>query len=141
MNKIICALLIISVLMPLSVLRGSGDNETVDIIREYELPENQRKAWNEFKDGWMRTAYRSCLKTFRLGMTCASCVYIYMKAEIKIGKDGRLESYRKTGENVCGKKITPPLEKCFITPVEQQTFPDELKGVKFETMLGTGLKC
>ena len=141
MNKILFALLTISILTPLSGLRNTGDTEQVSVTREYELPDIKRKAWNDIKESWMKNEYRSCIKEFRLKMTCGDCVYIYIKAVITIDHNGKIKSFRKTGENICGGKISPALEKCFIKPLEQKTFPEELKDTGFETMLGTGLKC
>jgi len=141
MNKILYVLLIISILTPLSGLQNYGDTVSGDILKEYELPSIKRQAWNEIKEKWIKNHYRSCLKKFRLKMTCGNCTYIYMKAVITVDNNKRLTGYSKTGENVCGRKITPALEKCLMEPLEQKTFPDDLKNSEFETMLGTGLKC
>jgi len=141
MKKILSALLFILVITPLAGVQNITDTGQTAAVKEYNLPEAEGRAWNSIRDEWMKNQYRSCLKKFNLKMNCAHCVYIYIKAEITIDSNKKLKTYRKTGENVCGEKISTGLEKCFMESLEQQTFPDELKGRKFETMLGTGLKC
>lgn len=89
----------------------------------------------------MKIEYSKCLKKFKLEMSCSGCSYIHMKAVIKIDSRGKLSGYKKTGENVCGRKISPELEKCFMEPLKNQVFDETLKNTSFEVMLGTGLKC
>ncbi len=140
MKKMICTLLL-SALTPLFALQNMDDSVSDGIIKEYELSGEKWKEWNAVRENWMRNDYRACLKKFRLKMSCAGCTYIYIKAVISIDKEGRMKSYRKTDENVCGGKILPAVEKCFMKPLEEKTFPDQLKDAEFETMLGTGLMC
>jgi hypothetical protein len=110
-------------------------------VKEYELPDSEKNHWDIIKSQWMKIDYGACLKKYKLKMNCAGCSYIYMKAVVTISSSGKLAGYKKTGEDVCGRKITPELEKCFMEPLKKQTFPEILKGTTFEVMLGTGLKC
>lgn len=141
MNKILITLLAISLLSPLSGVQTVIDSEQKNTVKEFELSDLQRSPWSNVKSEWMKLDYSACLKKFKLKMNCDGCSYIYMKAVITINREGRLSGYKKTGEDVCGKKISPELEKCFMEPLKKQIFPEVLKGTEFEVMLGTGLKC
>jgi len=141
MNRILFTLLTILLLTPLSGIQTLIETEQKNVLKEYELPDPEREAWSNVKSKWMRSEYGACLKKFKLKMSCGGCTYIYIKAVITIDPDGKLSGYEKTGENVCGKKISPELEKCFMEPLKKQIFHEKLKNRSFETMLGTGLKC
>lgn len=136
--------ILISLMIMLAALSGMGiltGTEQTHAIKEYELPDPGKKQWDIIKSEWMKTEYSACLKKYKLKMNCDGCSYIYMKAEVTINSEGKLSSYKKTGENVCGRKMSPELQKCFMKPLEMQDFPEALKGTTFEVMLGTGLKC
>lgn len=141
MKKILAALAVISVVTPFHSELISADAVYPSSVREYELPDGGRDAWYRIRDEWMRNRYPLCLKKFRLRMSCGDCVYIYMKGNITIDSSGRMSRFNETASNVCSKKIPPALRECFLKPLKEKVFPDNLKGKEFETMLGTGLKC
>ncbi len=125
----------------LAVLPGILSSENGNILKDYELPDSERIEWNSFKDEWMKSRYYYCLKKFNLRMSCNGCVYIYIKGNITIDNSGRITRFNETVSNICGKKISPSLKKCFIEPLTEKHLPPVLNEKEFETMLGTGLKC
>ena len=74
-------------------------------------------------------------------MQCVECEYIFVRVQLYINKHGKLKKYKIIDENVCGKKISKQLEACFMEHFENMEFPDSLRKIIIETMLGTGLEC
>jgi hypothetical protein len=141
MKKVLAALAIILILTPLSGIETLPGTEQMKAIKEYELPDAEKNNWDIIKSEWMKTEYSACLKKYKLKMNCGGCSCIYMKAMVTINSDGKLSGWKKTGENVCGGKISRELENCFMEPLKKHVYPEILKGTTFEVMLGTGLKC
>jgi hypothetical protein len=74
-------------------------------------------------------------------MTCSGCSSIFIRIVITIDNNGKIASYEKLNEKICGRKADKSLEKCFLEYFKTLTLPPGLRNIKIETMLGTGLKC
>jgi len=140
LNSLLIALL-------LSCIPGctTSDNDKrrgdIPIIKEHELGDTRFRCWGGIKDKWLRGIYFPALDRFKLRMSCGRCEYIYIRVILYIDSSGRLVKYKKVLENVCGKSCPKGLEEQLMQFFMYITFPEELRGIAIETMLGTGLKC
>jgi hypothetical protein len=115
--------------------------ERTSVIKDHELKGEQYRAWQEIRNYWFKNIYRECLRSHNLKMSCSGCEYIYIRVVITIDRKGKMVSCEMVGERVCIDKASESLESCFTDYFRTLTFPRELRGLRFETMLGTGLTC
>jgi hypothetical protein len=111
------------------------------VVKEYELTAAQYKIWTEIKKEWFKNEYPHCLKKRNLKLTCAGCESIFIRIIFTINKNGILEEIENVSEKVCGGKADNKLKECFLKNFKTKIFPDELRNMKIEITLGTGLKC
>ncbi len=111
------------------------------VPKEHELTEEQKKIWLAMKNQWFKTEYASCLRKHNLKMSCSNCEYVYIRVRMKIDNRGRLVSCTVIQSNVCGREASEDIVQCFTDFFKTFIFPQGLRSVTFETMLGTGLSC
>ena len=110
-------------------------------IKTHELPDEKFRQWTSIKDRWLRNEFPLCLKRYNLEMSCSGCEYIYITVELTIDGDGRLVQYKIIHENICGKRASKQIEKCFMRYFKTIVFPKELRNLTIVANLGNGLKC
>lgn len=110
-------------------------------MKEHELDNTRFRCWDGIKDKWLREVYFPALDKFKLRMSCGRCEYIYIRVILYIDRNGRLVHYKKGRETVCGKPCPKELEEHLMQFFKEMIFPEELRGIAIETMLGTGLSC
>jgi hypothetical protein len=113
----------------------------IPIIKEHQLKNARFRCWDGIKEKWLREIYSPALKKFKLRMSCGQCEYIYIRVILYIDSSGKLVHYKKVRENVCGKPCPKHLEEQLMQFFQNMIFPEELRGINIETMLGTGLSC
>lgn len=99
------------------------------------------KEWNTFDTIWTNNMFPSCLMENNLKLSCADCERISITVQMKIDSTGKLISYKKIKENMCGKNFTALLEKCFLDFFFFLEFPADFRSKTIEVRLGNGLKC
>jgi len=112
-----------------------------EIVKSYELKDEEYKKWRDISDDFNHKKYLSCLKKQKLKMNCGNCTSIFIDVVLNIDETGKLNSFEIIKENICTYKIGKKLKKCFMEDFEKMTFPEESKNKSIEIRLGTGLKC
>ncbi len=112
-----------------------------EIVKTYELKDEEYKKWRDISDDFNRKKYLSCLKKQKLKMNCGNCTNIFIDVVLNINETGKLNGYEIIKENICTRKISKKLKKCFMDYFENMAFPEESKSKSIEIRLGTGLKC
>ncbi|MEO6304763.1 MAG: hypothetical protein ABIP51_16500, partial [Bacteroidia bacterium] len=112
------------------------------IPHSYELKEPQYSAWRVLEQQWFSLEYRKILKENKLSMNCNGCESIFMNVVLVVDSSGKLKEYKVLNSRKCaGNTFSKKLEERFIKWFVGLKFPQELYNSKFETRLGTGLKC
>jgi hypothetical protein len=110
-------------------------------VWSYELKDEAWKSWDSIQRTWMKDIYFPCLKENKLKMSCGSCVYIYIDAKFTINNEGKLIDIQILKENICTKKASAKLKKCFFEYYQNLVFPPSLRNKKIKAKFGTGLTC
>jgi len=110
-------------------------------VWSYQLKGEAWQDWDSINHVWMNDVYAPCLKANKLKMSCAKCVYIYIDAGFTIDECGKLVDIKIFKENVCSKKASEKLKKCFFDYFLNMVFPISLRNNKIISKFGTGLKC
>lgn len=111
------------------------------LVKSYELPSAQYKAWKIIEQQWMSKEYGKILKENKLKMSCNGCEAIFMDVVLKIDSVGKLKEYKTVKTRKCAGEFSKKLEELFLKWFLNLSFPSELYDLKFEVRLGTGLKC
>ena len=116
------------------------------VIHEYQLNEKQAAAWNKIKSSWVENDYKAILKENKIKLGCGGisnneCESIYVDVVLKINEKRKLEYYKLINGKKCGEPISKPLEIQLMKMFFKKEFPQELRNIKFETRLGSVLKC
>ncbi len=136
MRKLIIPVFIVLV----QILNGqTKDKDTV--FQFYDLNKTAYKSWNNIDSVWHYNSFRKCLSENNLKLSCAKCESIYLDVIFTIDSTGKLIDYRIVNEKLCGGRFTPELKICFLEFFLDFNFPEELRRLKFQVKLGTGLKC
>lgn len=118
------------------------DGSATGIIpHDYQLTAAQHRAWLPLRDAWFSGTYGACLKRYRLAMSCAGCTHAYLRVVLTIGRDGTLADARIIKTALCSHADAAGIASCFLEHFRGVIFPPALRGLRFETMLGTGLSC
>ena len=125
----------------LSSFLGFSQEVKDTIPKFYTLPSPQYKAWKTIEQEWMSKEYGKILKENKLKMTCSGCENIFMDAVFKIDSAGKLKEYKTVKTRKCAGEFSKKLEERFVKWFLSLTFPAELRNLRFEVRLGTGLKC
>ena len=110
-------------------------------VKDYELTDDQRKAWSAIKNQWFRTEYSEILKRFNLRMNCADCEYVYITVRLHVDESGRVVNCEIINEHICRGGATEKLKEAFLKYFKDIVLPENLRNMIIETMLGTGLSC
>lgn len=111
------------------------------VISELNMSAKMWKEWHTLDSSWTKNMFHACLAESGLKLNCAECEKIFMTVQMKIDSGGKLISYKKIKENMCGKNFTPQLEKCFFDFFFFIEFPADFRNTTIEVRLGDGLKC
>lgn len=122
------------------VTRGANPSGGT-VPRDYQLPPAQHRAWMPIREAWFAGPYRDCLRRFNVRMSCAGCTHAYLRVVLSIDRDGRLADAVIVKEGLCSIEAAGELRRCFLEYFHGISFPPELRGARFEAMLGTGLSC
>lgn len=114
---------------------------TQNLQHAYELPKEQWNDWKKLEENWRIKQYPKILKANKLKMNCSSCSYIYMDVIISIDTEGKLKYYKVLNSKKCAEPFSKALEIQFMKWFFAQKFPPTLYNTRFQTRLGTGLKC
>jgi hypothetical protein len=108
---------------------------------DYELTDKQFSAWKRILNSWIGSDYQVIQAENKVTLNCKGCNAFYMEVEIKVGANGKLESYKMIDGRKCGMIITKQLELRIMRNFFKFEFPPELRNVSFKTKLGESLKC
>ena len=111
------------------------------VVYYLDLPDSAQFKWYSMDDVWHKKYYLNLLKENKLKLSCAGCENIYIDVIVEIDKNGKLISHKLVDGNQCGGKPTKKLVSSFIKYWYTYLFPPELRGLKIQIRLGTGLKC
>lgn len=111
------------------------------IPKSYDLTGPQYSAWTNFYNNWRVVEYPKILKENKLKMNCSGCESIYMEVIFTINEIGKLSNYKVIKSKKCGKEFSKKLENRFMKLFLDFQFPKDMRNLKFEVRLGTGLKC
>ena len=136
--KRIFSLIIVFIIITLDSFAQTKD--TI-VLRESDLKNEQMIAWYTLDTIWTKNIMPVCFFENNIKLNCANCGSIYLKMQLKIDTSGKLVSYTKIKENMCGNAFTEKLEKCFLDFFNFLIFPEELRGIILEVNIGRGLKC
>jgi hypothetical protein len=141
MKTIICGLVMLSIAAALPISLASQETPSPAVVKDYRLPDEARAEWRKIKNAWMDSAYGECMKKLKLKMNCSNCVSVIFTVAMTIDKEGKLAGYKKVRQSVCGSDLTPEQEECFMKYFRELIFPPALRGITFETILGTAMGC
>ena len=110
-------------------------------VKDYELTDDQRKAWSLIKEQWFRNDYREILKKFNLKMNCSDCEYVYITVRLHVDDSGRIVNFEIIKEHICRGGATEKLREAFLKYFKDIILPESLRDMIIEARLGTGLSC
>ncbi|MFH0866281.1 MAG: hypothetical protein V1904_08800 [Bacteroidota bacterium] len=111
------------------------------VIKESDMTGSMWKEWYTLDSTWTKNMFPSCLLENHIKLSCAGCESISMTAQMKIDSTGKLVSYKKIKENMCGNTFTQLMEKCFLDFFFFLEFPAGFRNKTIEVRIGNGLKC
>jgi hypothetical protein len=111
------------------------------VIKESDMTGNMWKEWYALDSLWTKNMFPACLTESHIKLSCADCESISMTVRMKIDSTGKLVSYNKIKENMCGNTFTSLLEKCFLDFFFFIEFPADFRNKTIEVRIGNGLKC
>lgn len=111
------------------------------VIKESDMNNLMWKEWYTLDSTWTKNMFPSCLLENDLKLSCAECESISMTVQMKIDSTGKLISYKKVKENMCGNTFTQLMEKCFLDFFFFLEFPADFRNKTIEVRIGNGLKC
>ncbi len=111
------------------------------IPHSYDLTGPQYDEWTNFYNNWRITEYPKILQENKLKMNCSTCESVYMEVLFVINEIGKLDHYEVLKSKKCNEGFSKKLEKRFMKAFMDFQFPKDMRSIKFEARLGTGLKC
>lgn len=121
-----------------------AQNETISsdsIINELNMKGIMKEEWYTLDTTWTKNIFPACLMEDHKKLSCGECPSISMTVQLKIDSVGKLVSYKKIKENMCGETFAVLLEKCFLDFFFFIEFPADFRNKTIEVRIGNGLKC
>ncbi len=114
---------------------------TSNVKNDYELPDNQFADWKSVEKIWYANEYDKIKEENKITLACKTCNSFYMDVIIKVNGNGKLEYYKLTGSNNCGRAFNKAQEIRMMRMFFKFAYPSSLRNTTFKTRLGTALKC
>jgi hypothetical protein len=105
------------------------------------MPSKMWKEWYTLDSIWTKNMFPSCLVETHIKLSCADCEKVMMTVQLKIDSAGKLVTYKKIKENMCGNEFSQLMEKCFFDFFFFLEFPADFRNKTIEVKMGNGLKC
>ncbi|MCW3085969.1 MAG: hypothetical protein JWP12_3335 [Bacteroidetes bacterium] len=114
---------------------------TSSVKNDYELPDNQFSDWKSVEKIWYANEYDKIKAENKITLACKTCNSFYMDVIIKVNGNGKMEYYKLTGSNNCGRGFNKAQEIRMMRMFFKFEYPSSLRNTTFKTRLGTALKC
>lgn len=114
---------------------------TSEYTMDYNLTQEQHHSWQSIREEWMKRQYWDSLKAHGLELTCSGCSSIYIDLGFQIDADGKIIHHEVLGGTACGTSIEHDLVQKWIQYFLDRVYPKELRTLKIQSRLGTGLSC
>ncbi len=114
---------------------------TSQVLKSCQLKVDSWKDWNKIYQHWMKNEYHKILKENKLKMNCNGCKNIYLDVILNINLTRKMTFYKLVNSKKCFEKFSKKLEIRFMKSFFNLEFPQSLRSMYFEAMIGAGLKC
>lgn len=106
-----------------------------------QLSDNQFSDWKNVEKIWYNNEYDKIRAENNITLSCKSCKAFYADVIFKVNASGKLEYYKLTGSNSCGRSFTKAQEVRMMRMFYKFEYPSSLRNTTFKVRLGTAMKC